>query len=113
MQLHRRDITPRLGRHKQITLALGLALGLSTFQIHAHSSGESAARIQQDSPAATLMRRAAEAGIDAPADLPHFIERHAARIAKSGAASPKATHIVTNCADSGPGTLRAAGCGLR
>ena len=108
MQRHRHGTTSRLGRHKQITLALGLALGLTTFQIHAHASVESSARIQQDSPAATLMRRAAAAGIDVPADLPYFIERHSARIAKSGAASPKATHTVTSCADSGPGTLRAA-----
>ena len=92
MQRHRHGTSSRLGRHKQITLALGLALGLTTFQIHAHASVESSARIQQDSPAATLMRRAAAAGIDVPADLPYFIERHSARIAKSGAASPKATH---------------------
>lgn len=108
MQHHGNTPARSPGRRKQIVLALGLALGLATAQGQASPAAGAASHAPADGPAAALMRRAAEAGIAIPADLPKFMARRAKAVEKAGHPTPQATHTVTNCNDSGPGSLRAA-----
>lgn len=98
----------RTGPRKPITLALSLALGLATTQVLAAPDAPSPLSSDEHGPAAALMRKAAEAGIAVPRDLPYFMELAAKRRAETADASPKATITVTNCNDSGGGSLRAA-----
>lgn len=105
---HQGNAQTRIGRRKQIVLAMGIALGLATTQSLAGPSGATVSQRYNDGPAAALIRHAAEAGIAVPADLPLYMERLAKQKAKKPPATPKATIQVTNCNNSGSGSLRAA-----
>lgn len=107
MQNHRNTAIPP-GRRKQIVLALGLALGLATGHAQADASRAPKGDLPGDDLVATLTHRASEAGITLPTDLPRIIARRAKAAEKAGDVVPKATHIVTNCNNSGAGSLRAA-----
>lgn len=97
----------RTGPRKQIALALSLALGLAGTQALATSTTPSLLSSTGHSPAAALMRNAAAAGIALPRDLPYFMELAAKRQAETDDAHPQAIIPVSNCGDSGPGSLRA------
>lgn len=103
MQSRHRNARPIPARRKQIALALGLALGLAATQGHADT-----ALCTHGDPDATLIRHAAELGIEMPADadLLDLLEFYTSASEHSVTGTPPGDHLVTSCENSGPGSLR-------